>query len=68
MVYKKKNSRITVKIIDGYTNELLMEIPNRNSVDINEVLTDNFITALMKQKSINLDCVRILIAADFFKE
>ncbi len=61
-------SRITVKFIDAHTNELLLEIPNRNVTNISEVLTDLFVTSLMEKNSIDVDCVRILIVADFFKE
>lgn len=68
MAYKKNTTRVNIKFINGITNEIIMEIPNRSVIEIGEVLTDSFISRLMESNKIDVECVRVLIVGDFFKQ
>ena len=48
MRYIKETNRITVKYIDGDTNEELFEIPNRNILDITELFADAYVSEITK--------------------
>lgn len=67
IMYRKSTPRINVKFINGDNNELLMEIPNRTSMDINEIFSDDFITKLMMKNEVNCDNIRVLVLVDYFK-
>ena len=44
--YLKDTSRITVKFIDGDTNEELFDIPNRTILDIGELFSDAYVNQI----------------------
>jgi hypothetical protein len=48
MRYSKETTRLTVKFIDGDTNEELFDIPNRNIMDIPELFSDVYVTEIAK--------------------
>jgi uncharacterized FlaG/YvyC family protein len=48
--YKMDSSRITVKLIDADTEELLLEIPNRNSLNIGEIFSDHMISNIVSRE------------------
>lgn len=49
MRYVKDRARLTVKYINADTEEVLFEVPNRNYSNIGELMTDHYVTELMKQ-------------------
>jgi len=67
--YSKESPRLTVKLIDGTTNEVLFEVPNRTCLDIGEFLSDSYISQMIKNKNyeVNPEIVRVLVVADFYK-
>ena len=48
MIYAKETTRLTVKFINGDTNEELFDIPNRNILDIAELFSDVYVTEIAK--------------------
>jgi hypothetical protein len=48
--YKKETSRITVKFIDGDTEELLFEIKDRNHTNLGELFTDYVVSSLAERE------------------
>ena len=50
MNYIKESPRITVKIYDSNTEELLITISNRNWMDVGQVFPDHNVTALIKEE------------------
>ena len=48
MRYSKENARLTVKFIDGDTNEELFDIPNKNIMDIAELFSDVYVTEIAR--------------------
>lgn len=49
MKYIKDTSRLTVKYVDADTEETLFEVNNRNWMNVGELLSDHFVTEVMKQ-------------------
>lgn len=49
MRYIKDHARLTVKYINADTEEVLFEVPNRNHTNVGELLSDYYVTELMKQ-------------------
>jgi hypothetical protein len=50
MNYTKESPRITVKIYDSNTEELLITISNRNWMDVGQVFPAHNVTALIKEE------------------
>lgn len=48
--YVKETSRIDVKFIDAETEEQLFEIPNRNWMNVGEVLTDRYADEIIQRE------------------
>ncbi len=48
--YKKKNSRISVKYINGETDDILFEINDRNHSNVGELLTDYYADIVVKDE------------------
>lgn len=66
--YLKDSPRITVKYIDGDTNELIFEIPNRTCLDIGDVLSDNNVSEMMRKQNSTASFVRVLTVVDFYRQ
>lgn len=50
-LYRNLNgTRITIKVVDTDTNELLFEVADRNFMNINEFFSEYYVTELMRQK------------------
>ena len=49
MRYSKDTPRLTVKYVDGDTEEVLFEVKNRNHDNVGELLSDYMATEVMKQ-------------------
>jgi hypothetical protein len=50
-LYRNLNgTRISIKVVDSDTNELLFEVGDRNFMNINEFFTEYYVTELMRQK------------------
>ena len=49
MRYSKKSPRLSVKYVDGDTEEILFEVNNRNWMNVGELLADHFVTEVVKQ-------------------
>lgn len=49
MRYIKDRGRLTVKYVNADTEDILFEVPNRNYSNIGELMTDHYVTELMKQ-------------------
>ena len=47
--YKKNTSRVTIKFVNGKTNELLFEISDRTWMNMGEVFADGYADELIKQ-------------------
>jgi len=66
--YKKNTPRLSVKFIDGKTNELLFQIDDKTWMNIGEMFADGYIDELIKQtiKKENLpDNVIVLAVGNF---
>lgn len=50
MKYTKTTPRLTVKFIDSDTDETLIEIRDRTWNNVGDVLTDYYVTELMKSE------------------
>jgi uncharacterized FlaG/YvyC family protein len=50
MKYKKSTPRITVKFIDANTEDTLFEIPNRNHMDMGELFSDYYASAVIEKE------------------
>lgn len=50
MNYIKESSRITVKVYDSNTEELLITISNRNWMDVGQVFPAHYVTSLIKDE------------------
>lgn len=48
MMYRKNFARLTVKFLDGDTNEELFEIPNKNVLEISDLFADMYVTEIVK--------------------
>jgi uncharacterized FlaG/YvyC family protein len=70
LVYAKETPRLTIKVINGETNELMFEVPNRTCLDIGDFLSDNYISEMIKNKKYDVDVnlVRVLVIGDFYKQ
>lgn len=66
--YQKESPRITVKYIDGDTNELIFEIPNRTCLDIGDVMNDVNVSEMMRKQNVTPSFVRVLTVVDFYKQ
>jgi len=66
--YLKDSPRITVKYIDGDTNELIFEIPNRTCLDIGDVMNDVNVSEMMRKQNATPSLVRVLTVVDFYKQ
>jgi len=66
--YLKESPRITVKYIDGDTNELIFEIPNRTCLDIGDVMNDVNVSEMMRKQNATPSLVRVLTVVDFYKQ
>ena len=66
--YRKESPRITVKYIDGDTNELIFEIPNRTCLDIGDVMNDVNVSEMMRKQNATPSFVRVLTVVDFYKQ
>lgn len=66
--YQKDSPRITVKYIDGDTNELIFEIPNRTCLDIGDVMNDVNVSEMMRKQNATPSLVRVLTVVDFYKQ
>lgn len=68
ILYGKENPRLTVKFINGDTNELLFEVPNRTCLDIGDLMSDYNVSELMKKHKVEASIVRVLVVADYYKQ
>lgn len=66
--YAKETPKLTVKIIDGETNEVLFEIPNRNPLNVGELFSDVYISEIIKKNNLNPNIIRVLVIGDFYKQ
>lgn len=68
--YAKETPRLTVKVVNGETNEILFEIPNRTCLDIGDFLSDTYISTMIKNKGYDVEpeIVRVLVIGDFYKQ
>ena len=49
MKYIKDTPRLMVKYVNADTEEILFEVKNRNWMNVGELLTDHFVTEVMRQ-------------------
>ena len=49
MKYTKDTARLTVKYIDTDTEVTLFEVKDRNWMNVGELLSDHYVTEVMKQ-------------------
>ena len=49
MKYIKKTPRLTVKYVNADTEEIIFEVKNRNWMNVGELLSDHFVTDVMRQ-------------------
>lgn len=66
--YAKETPKLTVKIIDGETNEVLFEIPNRNPLNVGELFSDVYVSEIIKKNNLNPNIIRVLVIGDFYKQ
>lgn len=67
--YVKQSPRLTVKFINGATNELLFSIDDRSWMDIGELFTDRYVDEILKQQfkgKIMPEQVIVLVAGNYF--
>ena len=67
--YVKQSPRLTVKFINGKTNELLFSIEDRSWMDIGELFSDHYVDEILKQqyKGKKLpEQVIVLVAGNYF--
>jgi uncharacterized FlaG/YvyC family protein len=50
MKYVKNTPRINVKFIDALTEETILEVPDRNWMNVSEIFTDTYSDSLIKSK------------------
>lgn len=48
MKYSKNSPRLTVQYVDAETDDILFEVPNRNWMNIGELLTDHYVDEMVK--------------------
>lgn len=48
MKYSKDSSRLTVQYVDADTDDILFEVPNRNWMNVGELLTDHYVDEMVK--------------------
>ena len=48
MKYKKATPRLTVKLVDSDTNDILFEVKDRTWMNVGEILNDGAIDSIMK--------------------
>jgi len=48
--YKKDSPRLTVKFIDGNTDELILEVNNKSWMDVGDLLTDRCVDSIIKNE------------------
>ena len=48
MKYSKNSPRLTVQYVDADTDDILFEVPNRNWINIVELLTDHYVDEMVK--------------------
>jgi hypothetical protein len=66
--YVKETSRITIKFIDAKTEEIILEVPDRNWMNMSEFFTDHIVTQLIEQKFGNkriFNDVLVIAVAEF---
>lgn len=68
IIYAKETPKLTVKIIDGETNEVLFEIPNRNPLNVGELFSDVYVSEIIKKNNLNPNIIRVLVIGDFYKQ
>lgn len=71
MKYIKENPRITVKIFDSNTEELLMTITDRNWMNVGEIFPQHNISALIidefkKKKKSLPEKVLVMIGEEYY--
>jgi hypothetical protein len=50
MKYSKDTPRITVKFINGDTDQILFEIKDRSWMTVGEIFTDHMVSSLIEQE------------------
>jgi len=66
MKYVKSNPRVSVKYIDANTDETLLEVNDRTWMNVGELLSDHYVTEVMKQnKLLDRDEVMVLVVAEY---
>jgi uncharacterized protein YggL (DUF469 family) len=66
--YAKSSPRLTVKFLDGETNELLFEVNDRNHMNVGDIFTDTHVSELINRtiKAENLpESVNVMVIANF---
>jgi hypothetical protein len=61
--YAKESSRITVKYIDGDTEEQLFEIKDRNHLNLGELYTDFVFNSIVEHELKKVEPDEILVIA-----
>lgn len=68
--YKKDHPRLTVKFLDPNDNSLLFEVNDRDHMNVGEMFSDTYVSALINQ-SIDMndlpENVTVLVVGNFTK-
>jgi hypothetical protein len=48
--YKRETARISVKFIDAKTENVIFEVPDRNHMNVGEILTETYGNALLQKE------------------
>jgi hypothetical protein len=68
--YKKNSPRLSVKFINGKTNELLSSVEDRSWMDIAEFFTDHYVSEIIGQQfkgKVEPEHIIVLVAANYYK-
>ena len=65
--YVKKSPRLSVQFVDGDTEDILLEITNRNWTNVAELFTEHHVNEIMKSHYPNktFKNIMVLVAAEF---
>lgn len=69
--YKKELPRLTVKFIDPSDNSLLFEVNDRDHLNVGDMFTDTYVSALLTQTFSPKDLpdnVTVLVVATYSKQ
>lgn len=70
-IFKKEQPRLTVKFIDSANNSLLFEVNDRDHMNVGDMFSDAYATALINQTIPHTEqpeAITVLVVATYHKQ